>query len=142
VNKTEAVKELEQTIDWMMTTIFEGRCPRCEALGLGDDSVTLETHGPEGRQRFHDGSSIGHIDSCPCETDRFFDRAGYLCDRYGLELEFDSELRDRKMYFGPRFIRERSPDRNPRHLFLIGADRYTFLSHDGTWHETSGEDLP
>jgi hypothetical protein len=141
VNRTDATREIVQTIEWMMATVFEGRCPRCEALGLGDDSVMLQTDGPEGRQRWHDGAWIGHTDSCPCETDRFFDRAGFLCQRFGLEVEFASELRDGKLYFGPRFVRESGLKRNPKHLHLIGADRYTFLSHDGSWHETTGEDL-
>lgn len=143
MNRTDAMKELEQSIEWMMTTFFEGRCPRCEALAFGEDTVLLKTSSPaEDTRVIRDGTRIGHTDKCPADAERFFERAGYLCGRFGLEVEFTSEARDDKAYYGPRFVRERGHERHQEGLYLIGADRYTYLSHDGTWHETTGEDLP
>lgn len=143
MNRSHAVRELEQSIEWMMATFFEGRCPRCEALALGDDTVLLQTSSP-GRetQTIRDGAQVGHMDECPADTERFFERAGHLCERFALEVEFTSERRGDKAYYGPRFVRQGGHDRDPEGLYLIGADRYTYFSHDGSWHEASGDELP
>jgi hypothetical protein len=142
VNRSDAVRELEQTIEWMMATLFEGRCPRCEALALGTDTVLLQTSSPGTETRtIRDGARIGHTDACPADAERFFERAGYLCERFGLEVEFTSEGRGDMSYYGPRFVRQRGGDRNSEGLFLIGPDRYTYLSHDGSWHEANGDEL-
>jgi hypothetical protein len=144
MNRTDAVRELEQTIEWMMATFFEGRCPRCEAMAFSDETIMLATRHPggEGDQNVRDAERIPHAQDCPCRPETFFERAGYLCERFGLEVEFDSESRGDKAYYGPRFVRHRGHVRAPDGLFLIGADRYTYLSNDGTWHESTGENLP
>jgi len=104
VNRSQAIQELEQLIEWTKATFFEGRCPRCEGLSAvpGPNTMTLKTSSPTSEaRRIAFGGSL-HAEGCPVPY--LEDRGDELGARFGIDIVYNSfrspDHLD-KGYFGP-----------------------------------------
>ncbi len=119
MNRTEAIAEIEQLIEWTLATVFEGRCPRCEAMTYSDESIMLATRHPggEGDRHIRDGERVAHAQDCPVLGMQ--DHALSLAQRFGLELLYGSERRGEMSYFGPLAVIKKG-DPRPPNMFTVG----------------------
>jgi hypothetical protein len=103
MNRSQAIRELEQLIAWSLATWFEGRCPRCGVTTRSEDSVLVSNGSSAGENLALPEDQRGsHFEACPLRT--FDDRTEYLCQEFGLALVYGAAGDTRQpedLYWGP-----------------------------------------
>lgn len=100
MNRSEAVRRVQDLIDWRRACITEGRCPRCEAL--------IEV---EGGRLILGELNVGwmeHEPDCPVSDPTWRDELLRLSGRFGIQIEDVPQPCDvygmRTLLLGPRII--------------------------------------
>ena len=126
IDRPQAIRELEQLIDWSLATWFEGRCPSCGVVTRSVDRVLVASESSaEESHTSSDEPWEGHLETCPLRT--FDVRAEYLSREFGLALVYGADGDTRQpqdLYWGPIEVVE-TDGPLPEHVQLEDGTHWT-----------------